>query len=80
MYLMGEGTENIVTLVWGNAFLLFQNLLVLLVMVAMMLFTIRNSMWMCIFPFAMMIFDGIVFYFRAPDLSDLYDAFLAHEK
>ena len=44
MNMMGAGIENIVTLVWGNFFLLIQNSLLLIVMIAMMVYSVRNDL------------------------------------
>ena len=44
MNMMGAGVENIVTLGYLNFFLLIQNSLLLIVMIALMVYSVRNDL------------------------------------
>ena len=77
--LMGSGIEQSISMVWANLFSLWQHTLVLVFMTAMMFYTMRNVAWMCIFPIIMIIFDVIVFFFRAPEQIAKIKCFMEEE-
>jgi len=81
MSLMTGGVEQAVSSIWLKLFTLFQNFLVLIAMVGVMVFTFVDAagtggIYLCAFPVMMLLFDATVFYCMAPKQSRMYDVFL----
>lgn len=80
MNLMGVGVENVVLFVWIKFFELWQSVLVMMCMLAMMLYTLYGDlMYMSVFPLAMIGFDIVIFMIRAPSGARAYQEFLKQE-
>merc|ERR1712166_818376 len=77
--IMGAGVETVVSMVWGNFFNLVQDLMLLIVMVGLMMYTLHGIIWMAVFPIIMIAIDICINFRRSPSQSALYQKYLNAE-